>query len=615
MRFNITPLLIICCAAGWFNRPLPAQNGDRATVPDRLRLRLVFPIEGDTLNFERVRFAGSVLPGASVEVQNQNPRVYSTGAFVGMVDLQPGINLLVFTARDRFGEVKDTLRVFRTLPRVSLPEVPTNVDDEQIFPTSDVYLSAGDALEVGFFGSPGGRASFSISKMVREREMVELQNTDARGLKGVYRGSVIMPSVDHFKPKRIEYKLRGKGGRLLKFKSRGKIHIIPANVPFVGITKDFLNVVRSQPDGEILMELPAAIKLQIVGLRDGVSKVKVAENVIGFMASASLQILPPGTLRPMASLGSVGVVHEGDWTQLRINISERVPFKIAQFIEPSALEITFYRAHPAPQWDFTLPETPTFSRLFWRRKSSEQTVLRIEFQQKQQWGYQGRYVGRQFWLRIRQAPELSNNHAALLQGLTIAVDAGHGGHFEGAVSPTGLLEKDLNLQFAEYVAEMLKQEGARVIKTRTSDTTLSLQNRMNLAVQSQAHLFISLHNNSIGPATDPLRPRGTSTYYTMTHALDVAQSVYDRLLNLGLKPFGRNVSTYFVTRQTSLISFLVEGAFVTHPDDEMLLLNDNFVQQLAKAVVDGVKDFVAGLLSERGQLPKLNTPEYAAPVP
>ena len=180
-----------------------------------------------------------------------------------------------------------------------------------------------------------------------------------------------------------------------------------------------------------------------------------------------------------------------------------------------------------------------------------------------------------------------------MKNIIITIDPGHGGEFEGAVSATGLFEKEVNLRYAAKVTDLLRAEGAAVSMTRTQDTTLTLQTRIDAARAVNSHIFISLHNNSIGASTNPLRPRGASTYYTVPQSQEVAKDIYHRLLELGLKPFGRVSSTYYVTRQTDLISLIVEAAFMTHPEDELLLLDDEFLDKLAAAVVAGIKDFVA----------------------
>ncbi|NIR51911.1 N-acetylmuramoyl-L-alanine amidase, partial [candidate division KSB1 bacterium] len=542
-------------------------------VPDSLRLKVVYPADGDTVSFDRVRYAGSALPSAKVWVQGSETRVYPSGAFVGLVDLEPGVNILSFTVRDSLGVLSDSLRMFRTPGRRSLPERPTSVNTSEVRPREDVHISPGDVLEVEFHASPAGRASFSIDKIVEDFHMEEASPANAGGLQGIYRGSVIIPPRKEYSPKPVEFKFRGKDGRELKFKSDGKVHVLSELFPLVAVTTDSLTVVRTEPGGEIWMELPVGIKMQITGEREGLKMVKLAEDVVGYVASNSLRMLPVGSPLPQASIGAIGALQDANWVQLRINISKKIPFRIQQFVEPAALEVVFYRARQAPQWIMYPEDDETVGTIQWRQESASEIVLRVELNQEQQWGFHGRYVGRQFRLYIRRAPRFSNLADSLLNGLTIVVDAGHGGEFEGAVSATGLLEKDVNLKFANHVATLLEAEGANVVRTRMQDTTVTLQKRLAIARDTNSHIFVSLHNNSISPATNPVRPRGTSTYYTVPQSAAIARKVYQRLLTLGVQPFGRVVSTYFVTRQTSLLSFLVEGLFMTHPEDEMLLMD------------------------------------------
>lgn len=591
MNFFLETSLILASVCGVLWNPLPGHA--QGFLPaDSLRLNLVFPTGGDTLNFDRVRYAGSALPGAKVRVQGQEPKVYPSGAFVGMVRLQAGHNKVVFTAEDSFGIVSDTVDVFREPAKVSLPQTPTAMSPNTVKPSADVYVSPGELLDVEFMGSPGGTATFSIDGMAKNVRLMEERPRNAHGLKGIYQASILVPSLVAYKPKPVEFRFRGRDGRRLKFKSKGRIHVLSPALLLIGVTTDSINLVLTEPDGEIWMELPQDIKVQITGERDGIRKVQLAENVTGYIASSSLKTLPVGTPFPRASVGSIATLWDRDWIQVRINISERVPFRIEQMLESSALEVTFYRARQAPQW-ITYPKDDETIRLIrWRQESSDIFVLRIDLNQKQQWGYYGRYVGKQFWLNIRKTPQISTAPGSPLRGLTITVDAGHGGEFEGAVGPTGLYEKDVNLQLAKTVAAMLEAAGAQVLMTRMSDTTVTLRDRIKIARSANSHIFVSLHNNSIGPATNPLRPRGTSTYHTVPQSEAVARSVYNRMLELGLSPFGRVLSTYFVTRQTSLISFLVESVFITHPEDELLLLDESFLQEMAGAVVNGIKDFV-----------------------
>ncbi|MEE8200658.1 MAG: N-acetylmuramoyl-L-alanine amidase, partial [Candidatus Acidoferrales bacterium] len=79
----------------------------------------------------------------------------------------------------------------------------------------------------------------------------------------------------------------------------------------------------------------------------------------------------------------------------------------------------------------------------------------------------------------------------------IAIDPGHGGHDTCTIGPTGLMEKNLTLDVALRLQKLLEKElGAEVILTREDDSFVPLENRIALANEQQADLFLSIHANS-----------------------------------------------------------------------------------------------------------------------
>src|SRR6202044_3657430 len=97
--------------------------------------------------------------------------------------------------------------------------------------------------------------------------------------------------------------------------------------------------------------------------------------------------------------------------------------------------------------------------------------------------------------------------------MRIVVDAGHGGWDLGTVGRRGLLEKDLVLEIAQRLGKLLESRlGADVIYTRQDDNYIPLDERAEIANQSQADLFVSVHANY----SDLPSARGVETYYTNT---------------------------------------------------------------------------------------------------
>ncbi len=98
----------------------------------------------------------------------------------------------------------------------------------------------------------------------------------------------------------------------------------------------------------------------------------------------------------------------------------------------------------------------------------------------------------------------------------VVLDAGHGGHDEGATGPSGLREKELVLDVARRLATRLEARGLRVILTRREDRFLSLEERTAVANDARADLFLSIHAN----ASPSRKPKGIETYFAALDATD-----------------------------------------------------------------------------------------------
>ena len=139
------------------------------------------------------------------------------------------------------------------------------------------------------------------------------------------------------------------------------------------------------------------------------------------------------------------------------------------------------------------------------------------------WGYDITY-GREGGINVfaKYKPSLQQGSRPLA-GITIAVDAGHGGSDPGAVGVPGTkaaMEKDINLATAIAVQKRLESLGATVLMTRAEDENPPINDRMQGTVD--ADLFISLHCNSISYDRDTNKAGGTEVYYYLTGSVPAA---------------------------------------------------------------------------------------------
>ena len=554
-------------------------------------LQIIFPTDGDTVSHSRIRIAGNTIPTANLTINGNLVKVYRSGAFVDRVDLKTGENVITFVAKDSSGETRQSLRIFRQPPIPVSPQIPTEIDARIIWPENDITLVSGDIIEVRFKGSPGGTAKFSIDKLCKNIPMVELKSNDASGMTGIYGGVVKLSTDKKISARPVYFKLTGKDGRVVKHTSRGKITVLPDQIPLIGETINQTHLKTSPYGWGVMSILPEGIRLHIRGERGGHYKVNLSGDRFAYVNSSDVTLLPPGTPLPKTSISLPAYSVSGDWIQLRMNVQTFCPYSIVQNVDPATLELTVFGAHLMSQW-ITYPDFDNTIKLIrWEQPSADVFKLYVTLHTKQQWGYRVRFSAGQMILEIRRKPRIASPPASPVRGLIFTLDAGHGGKEKGAVGATGLMEKDVNLSYTKKLAALLDSAGAKVIMTRQDDTTMSLAERVELARKSNTHIFCWLHNNSVGATSDAAAVRGASTYFTIPQNQALAWTIYPYLLELGLVSFGRVQSDYYVTRQTDMLIVLVEGAFISNPEDEMLLADDNFLDRLARAVFNGLEEF------------------------
>jgi N-acetylmuramoyl-L-alanine amidase len=180
-----------------------------------------------------------------------------------------------------------------------------------------------------------------------------------------------------------------------------------------------------------------------------------------------------------------------------------------------------------------------------------------------------------------------------LIGKTIIIDAGHGGHDPGAIGPTRLKEKDVNLNTALLLRRELIRAGAIVKMTRSTDVFLELNQRTAIANASDYDAFISIHSDS---ATSTAR--GTTTYYNQSvnfnglQSLKLATSVQKGIIPV-IKTTNRGVKhqLFYVNRMNELPSILVELGYISNRTEESLLRSKDFRQKAAVGIRKGLQDY------------------------
>lgn len=204
--------------------------------------------------------------------------------------------------------------------------------------------------------------------------------------------------------------------------------------------------------------------------------------------------------------------------------------------------------------------------------------LVVEVTQGVSFTVEKRSGGRELILRLKPAS---------LDSMCVVIDPGHGGSEPGAVGPSGVKEKDVNMAIAGEAARILQQQGINVILTRDGDYDVGLIARADLANSCNADIFVSIHANG---STNP-EIGGTATYVIeKTEALrSLAESLQAELAQaLGLRDAGVFEGNLSVLRNTNMPGALVEVAFLSNSAEEQLLTNPDFQNRAAQAIVRGI---------------------------
>ncbi len=299
--------------------------------------------------------------------------------------------------------------------------------------------------------------------------------------------------------------------------------------------------------------------------------------------------------RPTSEIAVVRTRVSKGWSEIIVPLQERLPFDVEQRTDPVRYRVTIYGATADTDIVRYLHGDPLIRAIEWGQPLNGVFTLEVALSGKQAWGWRMGWEGTSLVLGFRHPPPAlaDQRFRSPLHGITVIVDPGHSPE-TGAVGPTGLAEKDVNLEIALRLADLPSWRGAVPVLTRaTRDSTLGLYDRTNLAVASGGELFVSIHNNALPDGVDPFVNNGTSVLFYHPQSRAMARAILGQLLDrTGLPDYGYWHDNLAVTRMNEMPAVLVEGAFMMLPDQEARLRTPSFQEGIARAVADGLEQFL-----------------------
>ena len=182
-----------------------------------------------------------------------------------------------------------------------------------------------------------------------------------------------------------------------------------------------------------------------------------------------------------------------------------------------------------------------------------------------------------------------------LKGVTIVVDAGHGGNDRGTTGARGTDEKDINILTSELLRSKLQAAGANVIMTRESDVFVDLRKRVAVSHQANADAFISIHYDALEDSS----VHGFTTYYTNSYQKELAEAIHAGIAKkVSLKDRGARFGDYLVLRENRQPSVLLELGYLSNPTEERAITTDYYREQATLGIYQGLLNYFDAQLTK-----------------
>jgi len=335
------------------------------------------------------------------------------------------------------------------------------------------------------------------------------------------------------------------------------------------------------------------------GMRDYVTRLQDGYYTLrcgAYVAQGDMRLLPGRTLNGNAVSTAV-MEDRGSVTEIRLGMNENTPY--TAYVDGGKFVVTLFNTYGAWAPDINVVRNPLFKSVTKSGSTANNTITyTFTLVDPSNWyGFQDSYNSNSLIIDARNPRTLDMATATPLAGMTIYIDAGHGGDDPGALSFWGTnkpTEADFTLQTALQVQKQLQALGATVVMTRTDDSSVDIYTRMDTLDALNPDLAISIHYNSLADTQNTTRTRGLLGLYCNQDGLllstCLSQSVCADTARMMRTP---SYQALAMCRNFKFPSALIEVGFMTSVEEVDFALSPANIAQTAKGFADGVLNYFA----------------------
>lgn len=560
-----------------------------AQVPEKPFIKLTDPlIEKSKVASSQQFIIGSTCKSCSLMINGEKIKVYATGAFVYELKLNEGDNPFTLVAISAQGKsASKALHFIYEIPKAVEPVKMFGIESIRTFPEGNLDLMAGDKISFRVKAFPGSKVN-----VLNNIPLYEMPVTETKGMPGIYQGIYAIKNTDSFVALRIPVTIMDSAGQRITMETKDTFSVMSKAVPKIGITKGRLAHLEyglgdDRLGGAKIGYIDSLIPLKIIGKVGTHYKVQLTKTRTAYIPDEFVTLAPEGSFEPSALTGKWRVYGDSLFDYVNVELTSRLPYQSFQLMAPSRIVVDIFGATNNTNWITQLENTKEISSVNYEQVADDIFRISIQLTHKQHWGHLVFFRGNTLVIKVKHQPaDLSLNK------LIIAIDAGHGGKNTGAVGPTSIEEKTLTLALSLKLQKILEEAGTKVIMTRTTETFFDNKERILFYRDSLPDILVSIHLNS---ARDPIRVAGTANFYRYPGFKALNTAIHSQMLKLGLTDYGNNSSFNFMLNSpTEYPNALIEALFLSNPEEEMKMLDEDFQEQMARAILQGIKDFLKG---------------------
>ena len=332
--------------------------------------------------------------------------------------------------------------------------------------------------------------------------------------------------------------------------------------------------------------IDSGILFKVVDSADTWYKVQLSKYHAGFIDKK--YTTPIADFKPKQYYYTGNITAKGTdscYDVISIALEDRLPYKAWMEVNPSVIKLEIYGAHTNTNWITQFTTLKEVKDIYYTQTEEDVMQVTIHLKHQQHWGYSLSYAGNRLLIKIKRQPGI-----LLLNKLTVAIDAGHGGTNGGAEGVnTHIAEKDFTLEYAKTLEKALKKLGVNTFMTRTTDTTIDMKDRIMMVQQKNPDFLISLHCNS--SATDSVK--GSSTYYKHIGFQPLSRTILKRMLEIKMNEYGNVGNFNFgLSAPADFVNCLLEIGFISNPAEEKIMITPLFQKKVTQQLIKAFNDWL-----------------------